>query len=102
MGKTIAEKIFSIKSKSDAKAGDVIMAQVDAAMSNDASGPLTIEIFHDMDAKITMIFRFGIAERAPTDILGESSCIMVECRKQGRPSLLGSKPFLSDDGMGMS
>lgn len=50
MGKTIAEKIFSIKSKSDAKAGDVIMAQVDAAMSNDASGPLTIEIFHDMDA----------------------------------------------------
>ena len=50
MGKTIAEKIFSIKSKSDAKAGDVIIAQVDAAMSNDASGPLTIEIFHDMDA----------------------------------------------------
>lgn len=58
--------------------------------------------FHDMDAKIAMIFRFGIAERAPTDILGESSCIMVECRKQGRPSLLGSKPFLSDDGTGMS
>ena len=58
--------------------------------------------FHDMDAKIAMIFRFGIAERAPTDILGESSCIMVECRKQGRPSLLGIKPFLSDDGTGMS
>lgn len=50
MGKTIAEKIFSQKSGLDARAGDVIMAQVDAAMSNDASGPLTIEIFQKMEA----------------------------------------------------
>lgn len=51
MGKTIAEKIFSLRSGLDARAGDVIMARVDAAMSNDASGPLTIEIFHKMEAK---------------------------------------------------
>lgn len=57
--------------------------------------------FHDVDAKITMIFRFGIAECAPTDVLGKSPRIMVKCRKQGRPSLLGSKPLLSDDGTGM-
>lgn len=50
MGKTSAEKIFSRKTGVDVKAGDVIMAQVDAAMSNDASGPLTIEIFHKMKA----------------------------------------------------
>lgn len=50
MGKTIAEKIFSVKSGLDARAGDVVIAQVDAAMSNDASGPLTIEIFHKMNA----------------------------------------------------
>ena len=50
MGKTSAEKIFSRKTGADVKAGDVIMAQVDAAMSNDASGPLTIEIFHKMKA----------------------------------------------------
>lgn len=50
MGKTIAEKIFSLKSGADVRAGDVIMAQVDAAMSNDASGPLTIEIFQKMNA----------------------------------------------------
>lgn len=50
MGKTVAEKIFSLKSGSDVRAGDVIMAQVDAAMSNDASGPLTIEIFQKMEA----------------------------------------------------
>lgn len=51
MGKTIAEKIFSRNSGRDARAGDVVMAQVDAAMSNDASGPLTIEFFHRMGAK---------------------------------------------------
>lgn len=50
MGKTIVEKIFSRKSGLDAYAGDVVIAQVDAAMSNDASGPLTIEIFHKMNA----------------------------------------------------
>lgn len=50
MGKTIAEKIFSGHSGLDVKAGDVVMAQADAAMSNDASGPLTIEIFHSMEA----------------------------------------------------
>lgn len=50
MGKTIAEKIFSLKSGADVRAGDVIMARVDAAMSNDASGPLTIEIFQNMNA----------------------------------------------------
>lgn len=51
MGKTIAEKIFSQKSGTDAWANSVVMAQVDAAMSNDASGPLTIEIFHKMNAR---------------------------------------------------
>ena len=50
MGKTVAEKIFSLHSGGDVKAGDVVMAQVDAAMSNDASGPLTIEIFQKMEA----------------------------------------------------
>ena len=53
--------------------------------------------FHDMDAKIAMIFRFGIAERAPT-----AASDVYKRQKQGRPSLLGSKPFLSDDGTGMS
>lgn len=51
MGKTIAEKIFSRSSGRDARAGDVVMAQVDAAMSNDASGPLSIEFFHRMRAR---------------------------------------------------
>lgn len=50
MGKTITEKIFSRKSGMDVKSGDVVIAEVDAIMSNDASGPLTIEYFHKMGA----------------------------------------------------
>ena len=49
-GKTIAEKVFSQRSGTDARAGDIVMADIDAAMTNDASGPLSIEIFHKMHA----------------------------------------------------
>ncbi len=50
MGKTITEKIFTLKSGMDVKSGDVIVAEIDAIMSNDASGPLTIEYFYKMNA----------------------------------------------------
>lgn len=50
MGKTITEKIFSLKSGMNVKAGDVIVADIDSIMSNDASGPLTIEYFYKMNA----------------------------------------------------
>lgn len=50
MGKTIAEKIFSSKSQTDAYAGDIITAQVDYILTNDASGPLSIDYFQKMGA----------------------------------------------------
>ncbi len=50
MGKTIVEKILSMKSGTDAVAGDIVVAEFDIAMLNDASGPLTIEIFREMRA----------------------------------------------------
>ena len=50
MGKTIVEKILSMKSGTDALAGDIVVAEFDLAMLNDASGPLTIEIFREMRA----------------------------------------------------
>jgi 3-isopropylmalate/(R)-2-methylmalate dehydratase large subunit len=50
MPKTIAEKIFSLKSGKNAYAGDIVIAQVDAIMTNDASGPLTIDFFNKMCA----------------------------------------------------
>ncbi len=48
MGKTISEKIFSQASKTDAQAGDLVIASVDGAMSHDGTALLAIEAFQGM------------------------------------------------------
>jgi len=45
VGKTLAEKILSLKSGGDARAGDIVIAQVDLAFAQDTTGPLTIRQF---------------------------------------------------------
>jgi len=45
MGKTLAEKILSEKSGSDAKAGDIVIAEVDLVFVQDTTGPLTVRQF---------------------------------------------------------
>jgi len=45
MGKTIAEKILSQKSGADARAGDIVIAQVDLVFVQDTTGPLTLRQF---------------------------------------------------------
>jgi 3-isopropylmalate/(R)-2-methylmalate dehydratase large subunit len=45
MGKTIAEKILSKKSGSDARAGDIVIAEVDLSFVQDTTGPLTVRQF---------------------------------------------------------
>ena len=40
MGKTIAEKILSRKSGTDAKAGQIVVADIDYVMVNDVTGPI--------------------------------------------------------------
>ncbi|MCX6003599.1 MAG: 3-isopropylmalate dehydratase large subunit [Chloroflexi bacterium] len=45
MGKTIAEIILSTKSRSDAHAGDIVVAQIDLAFVQDTTGPLTVRQF---------------------------------------------------------
>ncbi len=47
-GKTISEKILSAKSGQDARAGDVVVCQVDCALGTDASVPMTIGYFEAM------------------------------------------------------
>jgi len=42
MGKTLAEKILSEKSETDAHAGDIIIAKVDLAFVQDGTGPLAL------------------------------------------------------------
>ena len=45
MGKTLAEKILSQKSGSDARAGNIVIARVDLIFVQDTTGPLTIKQF---------------------------------------------------------
>jgi 3-isopropylmalate/(R)-2-methylmalate dehydratase large subunit len=45
VGKTLAEKILSLKSGCDARAGDIVIARVDLAFAQDTTGPLTVRQF---------------------------------------------------------
>ncbi len=51
MGKTIAEKILSQKSGRDAKANDIVIADLDFVMGQDGTSPLAIKAFQEMQAK---------------------------------------------------
>jgi 3-isopropylmalate/(R)-2-methylmalate dehydratase large subunit len=48
MGKTLSEKILSEKSGTDARAGDIVIAQVDLVFVQDTTGPLTIRQFKEV------------------------------------------------------
>jgi 3-isopropylmalate/(R)-2-methylmalate dehydratase large subunit len=47
MGKTLAEKILSTKSGTDARANDIVISRVDLAFVQDTTGPLTLRLFRD-------------------------------------------------------
>jgi 3-isopropylmalate/(R)-2-methylmalate dehydratase large subunit len=47
-GKTISEKILSTKSGRDARAGDLVICEVDYAMATDGSAPMAIDYFEQM------------------------------------------------------
>ncbi|MBP2133618.1 3-isopropylmalate/(R)-2-methylmalate dehydratase large subunit [Methanomicrobium sp. W14] len=87
MGMTISEKIFSRHCKKGCKAGDVVMAPVDAAMIHDITGPLAINVFRDMGGdkvfdpkKIIMLFDHQI----PADSINaaENHVMMREFAKE--------------------
>jgi 3-isopropylmalate/(R)-2-methylmalate dehydratase large subunit len=48
LGKTISEKILSAHSGADAHAGDIIVADIDYAMGQDGTTPLSIKAFQKM------------------------------------------------------
>jgi 3-isopropylmalate/(R)-2-methylmalate dehydratase large subunit len=94
MGKTLAEKILSNKSGTDAKAGDIVIAKVDLAFVQDTTGPLTVRQYKNSgmgrlaNAKRTVIF---IDHAAPSpsanfsndhillrDFSRQSGCILSE------------------------
>src|ERR1700690_2139186 len=47
-GKTISEKILSAKSRRDARAGDVVVCEVDCALGTDGSTPMALDYFEAM------------------------------------------------------
>ncbi len=51
MGKTISEKILSVHSGKDVYSGDIVIADIDYAMSQDGTTPLAIRAFEAMEAK---------------------------------------------------
>ncbi len=48
MGSTLVEKVFSGRCGTDIRAGEVVMAPLDAAMIHDITGPLAIRTFREM------------------------------------------------------
>ncbi len=53
-GKTISEKIFSSRSGTDARAGDIVVAEVDFVMGQDGTSPLAIRALESMG--VTSVF----------------------------------------------
>ncbi|MFC1767045.1 3-isopropylmalate dehydratase large subunit [Candidatus Margulisiibacteriota bacterium] len=51
MGKTIAEKILSNHSKTDAHAGDIVVANIDFCLGQDGTSGVAIDVFNKMDVK---------------------------------------------------
>ncbi|HEX3866492.1 MAG TPA: aconitase family protein, partial [Gemmatimonadaceae bacterium] len=47
--KTISERVLSAKSGTDARAGDVVVCDVDLVIGTDASSPMAIDYFERMD-----------------------------------------------------
>jgi 3-isopropylmalate/(R)-2-methylmalate dehydratase large subunit len=51
-GKTISEKILSLKSRSDASAGDLVVCDVDCALGTDGSTPMALDYFARMGGTV--------------------------------------------------
>ena len=51
MGQTIIEKILSSHSGQEARAGDIVVAELDYVMGQDGTAPLAIRAFADLGGK---------------------------------------------------
>ncbi|MFH1288937.1 MAG: 3-isopropylmalate dehydratase large subunit [bacterium] len=76
MGKTIAEKIFSRKSRHDVRARDLVLADIDFCMGQDGTSGIIIDSFRKMGAK--KVFNpkktaFVIDHSSPSPNLGVSA-----------------------------
>ncbi|MCX5687379.1 MAG: 3-isopropylmalate dehydratase large subunit [Candidatus Omnitrophica bacterium] len=75
MGRTIVEKIFSSHSNKDAKAGDVVVANIDFCFGQDGTSMLVIDAFRNLGAKKVFNkdkFRMVIDHSSPSPSIGVS------------------------------
>jgi len=99
LGKTLAEKILSEKSGSDARAGDIVVARVDLAFLQDTTGPLAVNQFQAAgfqkiaDSLKAALF-FDHAAPSPSSQLSNDHILLRNFAKE-----TGS--FLSDVGSGI-
>ena len=89
MGQTMAEKILSAHSGSEARAGDLVIAELDYVMAGDAKGPKAVDIFREagfefrMDPKKTD-FIIDHFVPAPGRALGEPPQEAENLRRRAR------------------
>ncbi|MBN1188212.1 MAG: 3-isopropylmalate dehydratase large subunit [Dehalococcoidales bacterium] len=91
MGKTIAEKILSRKSGTDARAGDIVIAGVDLVFVQDTTGPLTIRQFQESglqvaDKEKTVLF-FDHAAPSPGFALSNDHMFLRQFAEQSGVNL---------------
>jgi 3-isopropylmalate/(R)-2-methylmalate dehydratase large subunit len=82
-GKTIAEKILSEKSGTDARAGDMVVARVDLAFAQDGTGPLAVRQIEKLGLDrvanpSSTIFFFDHAAPSPRKELSDDHIFMRE------------------------
>ncbi|MEO0141446.1 MAG: 3-isopropylmalate dehydratase large subunit [candidate division WOR-3 bacterium] len=80
-GKTISEKIFSEKSGTDARAGDMVVARVDLAFAQDGTGPLAVRQigklgFERVANPSSTVFFFDHAAPSPRQELSDDHIFM--------------------------
>ncbi len=99
MGKTIAEKILSKHSRQDARAGDIVIADIDFCMGQDGTSGVAIDVFNKMNiakvfdpSKIAMI----IDHSSPSPNEGVSAI-----HKKIREFAIAQKISLYDIGCGV-
>jgi len=81
LGKTLAEKILSLKSGGNARAGDIVIAGVDLAFAQDTTGPLTVRQFQQANFKSLAqpkktVFFFDHASPSPNRELANDHRLM--------------------------
>ncbi len=88
MGKTLAEKILSLKNGQDAKAGDIGISKVDVAAFQDGTGPLGIRQLQKMNMeKITpersILFIDHAAPSPRKELSNDHKLLREFCQKTG-------------------